>query len=63
MLHEKIELLCSKKGVSISKLENDLGFSKGSICKWKESMPAADKLYKAADYLGVTVESLLEEGG
>lgn len=60
MLLEKIKKLCEKRGISIYKLEKDLGFSESSICKWENSSPSAVKLKQVADYFGVTVDYLLE---
>ena len=48
------------KGISVGKLEKDLEFSNGSICKWNESEPGIRKVQKVADYLGVTIEELLK---
>lgn len=59
MVYEKIKQLCDEKGVSIYKAERDLGFSNASIVKWKNSNPAADKLKAVADYLGVSIDFLL----
>lgn len=61
MLYEKIENLCKAKGYSIRQLERECGLSYGSIIKWRSASPAADSLYKVAQYLGTTVESLLKE--
>ena len=60
MLLEKIKKLCEKRGISIYKLEKDLGFSESSICKWENSIPSAIKLKQVADYFGVTIDYLLE---
>lgn len=60
MLYQKIKQLCSDECISVYQLEKILGFSRGSIDKWKSSTPAADKLQKVATYFSVTVEHLLE---
>ena len=62
MLFDKIKALCEKKGVSVWKLEKDLGFSNRSVSKWNESEPGIRKVQKVADYLGVAIEDLLEQG-
>ena len=62
MLFDKIKALCEKKGVSVWKLEKDLGFSNRSVSKWNESEPGIRKVQKVADYLGVAIEDLLELG-
>lgn len=61
MLFEKIKMICEERGISIYKLEKDLGFSGSSICKWKYSKPSADKIKAIADYFGVSIEYFLEE--
>ena len=48
------------KGISVWRLEKDLGFSNRSICKWNKTDPGIRKVQKVADYLGVPIERLLE---
>lgn len=60
LIYDRIKELCTKKGISIYRLEKDLGFSSCSICKWKTSSPSVDKVQKVADYFDVTVNYLLE---
>ena len=61
MIYEKVKELCKKKKVSIYRVEKDLGFSASSIVKWKNVIPAADKLKAVADYFNVPIEYFLEE--
>ena len=61
MLFDNIRKLCEKKGVSVWKLERDLGFSNRSISKWNKTDPGIRKVQKVADYLGVPIEKLLED--
>jgi len=56
MLLKKVRELCEKKGISIYRLEKDLGFPGASICKWGNSVPGVDKLKKVADYFDVSIE-------
>lgn len=60
LIYDRIKELCAKKGISIYRLEKDLGFSSCSICKWKTSTPSVDKVQKVANYFEVTVNYLLE---
>lgn len=60
LIYDRIKELCTQRGISIYRLEKDLGFSSCSICKWKTSSPSVDKVQKVADYFGVTVNYLLE---
>lgn len=56
---ERIENLRKSKGISQGKLEKELGFSNGSISKWKNSTPTPERLQKLADYFGVSMDYLL----
>ena len=58
-LFERIEELRNSKGISQGKLERELGFSNGSISKWKNSTPNPERLKKLADYFGVSVEYIM----
>lgn len=60
-LYERIEKLRNKKGISQGNLEKELGFSNGSISKWKKSTPNPQRLEKLASYFGVTSKFLLGE--
>ena len=57
-MYERLESLRKSVGISQGKLEKELGFSNGSISKWKNSMPTHERLIKIASYFGVTVEYL-----
>ncbi|WP_347005681.1 helix-turn-helix domain-containing protein [Enterococcus avium] len=61
MIYTRIKSFLSQKGISVNKLETELELSNGSISKWNDSVPSADKLAKVAKYLGTTVEELLED--
>ena len=37
-MYDKIKNICKKKKITISKLEEDLGLSQGSVCKWGYSI-------------------------
>ena len=56
-----IQSMCNLKGVSVPKVEKDLGFGKGSIYKWDKNSPSIDKLQKVAEYFNVTVDSLITD--
>lgn len=62
MLYDNVKRICEEKGISVGKMEKDLELSNSSICKWKESEPGVRKVQKVADYLGVSIETLLAEG-
>ncbi len=59
-LYERIKELCQTKGISIAKLESELGFGNCSIKKWERiSSPSIDKIIKIATYFDVSVDYLL----
>lgn len=58
-VYERIETLRKEYGISQGKLEKELGFSNGSISKWKNSMPNPERLKRLADFFNVSVEYLI----
>jgi len=50
-LFERIEELRKSKGISQGKLEKELGFSNGSISKWKNSTPNPERLKKFVEQI------------
>lgn len=60
MLYDNVKTICDEKGVSVGRMEKDLGLSNGSVCKWNDNEPGIRKVQKVADYLGVPIEKLLE---
>ena len=61
MLYNNVKRICEENGISVRKIEKDLQLSNGSICKWNENEPGIRKVQKVADYLGVSIETLLED--
>ena len=53
MLYDNVKALCEKKGITVWKLERDLGFPHSSIRKWNENEPGIRKVQKVAYYLQV----------
>lgn len=60
MVYDNIKKICENKGITISQIERDLGFSNASIRKWKECDPGVRKVQKVADYLKVPIERFLK---
>lgn len=58
-MFDRIKLLCDEKHISVSALEEELGFATGTIGKWRNSCPKAENLYLVASKLGVSMEYLL----
>ncbi len=59
MLYDNVKAACKQQGVTILKMESDLGFPRSSICKWNENEPAVSKVKKVADYLKVDINQLI----
>ena len=57
--YERIETLRKAKCISQGSLEKTLGFSNGSISKWRTSMPTPERLQKLAEYFHVSVDYLV----
>ena len=60
-IYTNIKKTCKQKGISVTKLEADLGFARSTIYKWDTHQPGIGKLKKVSDYLGVTMEYLLSD--
>lgn len=53
------ELRKQHEKLSINKLEQECGLTRGSMAKWDDHAPSPDKVKKVADYFDVSVEYLL----
>lgn len=60
IIYERVLSLCNKHGITINALEKALGFSTGSIGKWKRgSYPKANAVCVVAEYFNTTTDYLL----
>ncbi len=59
MILDNIQKLCKERGISVARLERELGFGNATIRGWGSSSPNVDNLKKVADFFGVTVDSLI----
>ena len=59
-LYEQIRDIAKAKGYSINRLEHELGFARSSINKFNKNKPSADKLQQIADFLGTSMECLMD---
>ena len=58
--YDRINELCKERGISITALEEELGFGRGSIGKLKKGTTMSSaRLQKIADRLGTTSDYLL----
>ena len=55
---ERVEKLRKEAKISQGKLERELGFSNGSISKWKNSTPTYERLQKVANFFNMSIEYL-----
>ena len=62
MLRDNIRNWCKAKGVSISRLEEELGMPPHTIGRWDKNRPSIDRVKAVADYFGITVDELIKEG-
>lgn len=60
-IYKNIQNVCREKGMTITGLETQLGFGRGSIYKWDAHTPSISKMKDVADVLGVTVDDLIND--
>lgn len=60
-LFNNIKSLLDEKGIPVVEFERKIGLQRGGFYKWYNHEPAASKVKAAADYLGVSVETLMTE--
>lgn len=60
--YDRIADLCKKKGISVTGLEAELGFGRGSLGKMKKGgSTSVARLQKIADYFGISINELMDE--
>lgn len=60
--YDRIASLCKEKGISVTGLEAELGFGRGSLGKMKKGgSTSVARLQKIADYFEVSVNELMDE--
>ena len=60
-IYDKIKMLCKERGVSVSGVERELGFARGSLCKIDKNKPSGDRIRKLANYFGVPLDYFVED--
>ena len=53
---EKIKELAQKRGISLQKVAEDLGYSINYLYTLKEKTPKSDRLQEIADYFNVSTD-------
>ncbi|CAM4359758.1 hypothetical protein BAMA_16250 [Bacillus manliponensis] len=56
---ERIKTLCQNRGISVSRLEEELEFGQNTIYQWKKRTPSVERVQKVADYFDVSIDFLL----
>jgi len=56
-----VRKICKDRGVTVSKLEKDLGFGAGVISRWDKSMPSFDKIVDIANYFKIDFSTIIGE--
>lgn len=58
-LLERIQQLAILRNMSIAEIERKSDLGNGTIRRWADSIPSADKLYRVSKVLGVSIEYLI----
>ena len=58
---KKILQLCKEKSITVMELERACSIGTRSIYRWDDNIPSVDKVKRVADYLGTTVDDLLND--
>lgn len=56
---ERVKAICKERGIPISKLERELGYSNAYISQLRKGKFPADRLHQIAEYLNVSPEYLM----
>lgn len=59
-IYENIKKLCDEKNIPIGVLEQELDIPRSYISKWKDHAPNINTVKRVAEYLGVSIDKLLE---
>ena len=58
-IYERIQEKTTEKGISIKKLEQEVGIGNGIIKRWNTSSPQCNKILLVANYLQVSLDWLV----
>lgn len=59
-IYANVKKACRENQISISELEDSLGFARSSIYKWDKHKPSVEKLKSVADKLNKPMEYFLD---
>ena len=54
-IYDRIKELCKEKGITITGLEKELGFARGSLSKIDKNRPSIDRIQKLSNYFNKPV--------
>lgn len=57
--YERIKQLCKKNGLTITGIERELGFARGSLCKIDTNEPSSDRVERLAKRLNTSSAYIL----
>ncbi len=57
-LYERIKEAAARKGLSVNRLEKEMGLPRSSISKYNRHKPSIDKITDIANFLGISVDEL-----
>lgn len=60
-IYDNVRVACKEQGISVSELEEELGFARSSIYKWNKHRPSVEKLKKVSDRLQKPMDYFLQE--
>ena len=58
--YERIKELCKERGVTITGLEKELGFARGSLSKIDKNQPSVSRMEKLCAYFGLPADYFME---
>lgn len=58
-IYERIKILCKENNITITGLELDLGFSRGSLSKIDNHKPSRERIDKISNYFDILPEWLM----
>lgn len=60
MFYDTLNALCEERGLKLTNVINELGFSSGNLSRWKSGItPKGATIAKLANYFGVSTDYLL----
>ena len=58
---DRLKLVIQEKNTTITEVEKNVGFGRGTIGKWKNSSPSYDNILKVINYLKVDLYYLMQD--